>query len=86
MHGASVVGRRAACRNPCAQAVEKALAGQALTPDALRTPPSQVSQDLGADILGDLYASAEYRRVTAPVWVRRALAAAQDAAGILRFA
>ncbi len=59
-----------------AGAVEKALVGQTLTPDVIANAARQVSQDLGGDILGDLYASAEYRRATAPVWVRRALTAA----------
>jgi CO/xanthine dehydrogenase FAD-binding subunit len=31
---------------------------------------------LGDDILGDIYASAEYRRAVVPVWVKRALTAA----------
>ena len=30
-------------------------------------------RDLGDDILGDIFASAEYRRAVAPVWVKRAL-------------
>jgi CO/xanthine dehydrogenase FAD-binding subunit len=37
---------------------------------------TQASQDLGSEILGDVYASAEYRKAVAPVWVKRALAAA----------
>ena len=32
--------------------------------------------DLGNDVAGDIYASAEYRRAMAPVFTRRALAAA----------
>jgi carbon-monoxide dehydrogenase medium subunit len=59
-----------------ASAVEKALVGQTLSPDAIAKAASQVSQDLGRDILGDLYASAEYRRAVAPVWVKRALTTA----------
>jgi CO/xanthine dehydrogenase FAD-binding subunit len=35
-----------------------------------------VAADLAGDIIGDLYASAEYRKAVAPVWVRKALAAA----------
>jgi len=31
---------------------------------------------LGDDILGDIYASAEFRRAVAPVWVKRAPTAA----------
>jgi aerobic carbon-monoxide dehydrogenase medium subunit len=63
-----------------ASAVEKALVGQALSADSLAKAASQVVQDLGSDILGDLYASAEYRKAVAPVWVKRALTAAADRA------
>jgi carbon-monoxide dehydrogenase medium subunit len=62
-----------------ALSVEKALVGQSLTAETLAKAAAQVSQDLGSDILGDLYASAEYRRAMAPVWVRRALTAATTA-------
>jgi carbon-monoxide dehydrogenase medium subunit len=57
-------------------AVEKALTGQALSPDVINKAATQVSQDLGAEILGDLFASADYRKAVAPVWVGRALALA----------
>jgi aerobic carbon-monoxide dehydrogenase medium subunit len=63
-----------------ASAVEKALVGQALSVDSLAKAAGQVVQDLGSDILGDLYASAEYRKAVAPVWVKRALTAAADRA------
>ena len=56
-----------------AASVEKALVGQTLSPDLIAKAAAQVSKDLGPDILGDLYASAEYRRAMAPVWVKRAL-------------
>jgi carbon-monoxide dehydrogenase medium subunit len=56
-----------------AGAVEKALGGQALSGETIAKAASQVSQDLGTDILGDIYASAEYRQAVAPVWVKRAL-------------
>ncbi len=59
-----------------AASVEKALVGQALSPDLIAKASAQVSKDLGSDILGDLYASAEYRRAMAPIWVTRALVAA----------
>ena len=59
-----------------AASVEKALVGQALTADTIAKAASHVSQDLGDDVIGDLYASAEYRKAVAPVWVRRALATA----------
>jgi len=56
-----------------ASSVEKALAGQTLTAETIAKSASQVSQDLGGDILGDLYASADYRKAVASVWVKRAL-------------
>lgn len=63
-----------------ASAVERALNGQALTADIIAKAASQVSRDLGADILGDIYASADYRKAVAPVWVKRALSTAADRA------
>ncbi len=38
------------------------------------------SKQLGGDILGDIFASAEYRKAMAPVYVKRALAAAFERA------
>jgi carbon-monoxide dehydrogenase medium subunit len=61
-----------------ARSVENALAGQSLTPETIAKSASQVSQDLGGDILGDLYASADYRKAIASVWVKRALTAAAE--------
>ena len=59
-----------------ASTVERALAGQALSSDTIARAAALVSQDLGNEVLGDLYASADYRKAVAPVWVKRALAAA----------
>jgi carbon-monoxide dehydrogenase medium subunit len=59
-----------------AASVERALVGQALSADTIANAASHVGQDLGAEILGDLYASADYRKAVAPVWVKRALIAA----------
>jgi carbon-monoxide dehydrogenase medium subunit len=56
-----------------ATSVERALAGQALSPDVIAEAAARVAGDLGADVLGDLYASAEYRKAIAPVYVKRAL-------------
>ena len=61
--------------------VEKALGGQALSGETIAKAASQVSQDLGTDILGDIYASAAYRRAVAPVWVKRALTLAASRVG-----
>jgi aerobic carbon-monoxide dehydrogenase medium subunit len=59
-----------------ASSVEQALVGQALSPDAIASASALLSNDLGRDILGDIYASAEYRKAVAPVYVKRALSAA----------
>jgi carbon-monoxide dehydrogenase medium subunit len=57
-------------------AVERALVGQALSADTIAAAAPLVADDLGRDILGDIYASAEYRKAVVPVYVKRALAAA----------
>jgi carbon-monoxide dehydrogenase medium subunit len=61
-----------------AKTVEKALTGQSLSGETIAKAASQVTRDLGDDILGDLYASAEYRKAMASVWVRRAVTAATE--------
>ena len=63
-----------------AVAVEQALAGQQLSADSIARAAADVSRHLGDDVLGDLYASANYRKAVAPVWVKRALTAAADRA------
>ncbi len=63
-----------------APSVEQALVGKPLGPEVLDAAARAVAGDLGADILGDIFASADYRRSVAPVWVRRALAAAVERA------
>jgi carbon-monoxide dehydrogenase medium subunit len=59
-----------------AATVERALTGQTLSADVIQNAAAQVSADLGDDVLGDVFASAEYRKAVAPVWVKRALTAA----------
>jgi carbon-monoxide dehydrogenase medium subunit len=59
-----------------AAAVEKALVGQTLQPGAIDKAAGEVAADLQGEVLGDLFASADYRRATAAVWVKRALALA----------
>jgi len=61
-------------------AVEQALTGQRLSAAAIARAAADVSRHLGDDVLGDLYASAKYRKAVAPVWVKRALTAAADRA------
>ncbi len=60
-----------------APAVEQALTGKPLTAEAIAAASRLVGDALDDDeVLGDVYASAAYRKAVAPVWVRRALAAA----------
>jgi carbon-monoxide dehydrogenase medium subunit len=63
-----------------ASSVEQALTGKALSAEVIAAAAGQVGRDLGSDILGDIYASAEYRKAVAPVWVKRALTAAAERA------
>jgi carbon-monoxide dehydrogenase medium subunit len=63
-----------------ASSVERALIGQAMSAERIAAAASHVAEDLGSDILGDLFASAEYRKAVAPVWVGRALRAAAERA------
>ena len=53
--------------------VEQALVGQELTVANIAAAVGHLRDDLGSDIIGDLYASAEFRSRMAPVEVRRAL-------------
>ena len=54
-------------------AVEAALAGSELTLDSIAEATALVSGDLGNDLLGDVYASADYRRNMAGVELKHAL-------------
>jgi carbon-monoxide dehydrogenase medium subunit len=63
-----------------AAAVETALAGQRLNDETIAAAAKQVTPDLGNDVTGDIFASAEYRAAMAPVYVRRAVVAAAAAA------
>jgi carbon-monoxide dehydrogenase medium subunit len=65
-----------------AGSVESALVGSGLDLETITAASSMVSNDLGANLLGDHYASAEYRLAMAAVYVREAAAsAAARAAG-----
>jgi carbon-monoxide dehydrogenase medium subunit len=57
-------------------AVEQALAGKPPAPENVAAAAAEVTRDLGNDVMGDIYASAEYRAAMAPVYIRRAVAAA----------
>ena len=61
--------------------VEGALAGQALTADTIAAAAEAVAGDVGDDLIGDVFASADYRRAVASVYVQRALTAAAERAG-----
>ena len=59
-----------------APAVEQALSGTTLTMDSIADATSRLSDDLsaaGVDIIGDVYASADFRSQVAPVEVKHAL-------------
>ena len=64
-----------------AASVEAALAGSDLGAAALDAAAAAVGGDLNGDPMGDVFASAEYRRAMAAVYVRRALSAAASRAG-----
>ena len=61
--------------------VEGALAGQALSADTIAAAADAVTGDVGDDLIGDIFASAEYRKAVTPVYVQRALTAAAQRAG-----
>jgi carbon-monoxide dehydrogenase medium subunit len=56
--------------------VERALIGKTINEETIAAAAAQVAADLGDDVSGDIYASAEYRSAMAPVFVRRAVASA----------
>ena len=56
-----------------ASSVERALTGQILNVENIKAACAQVANDLGEDVIGDIYASAEYRRAMAAVEIRHAL-------------
>jgi carbon-monoxide dehydrogenase medium subunit len=62
-------------------AVEQALVGARPSADVLGKAAALVSKILGDSVMGDLFASAGYRAAVAPVYVKRALAAAFERAG-----
>ncbi len=64
-----------------ASSVEAALAGSDLSDSALDAAAAAVTGDLNGDPMSDVFASAEYRRAMASVYVRRALGAAASRAG-----
>jgi carbon-monoxide dehydrogenase medium subunit len=63
-----------------APSVSAALVGKALTADNIAAAAAAVANDLGDEVMGDIHASADYRRKMAPVFVKRALTAAAERA------
>ena len=56
-----------------APSVEAALAGQELTADNITAAANLLADDLGNEVIGDIFASADYRRAIAPVEVKHAM-------------
>ena len=56
-----------------ARAVENALVGKELTPENISAAVDHLADDLGDDVIGDIFASAAFRRKVAPVEVKHAL-------------
>jgi aerobic carbon-monoxide dehydrogenase medium subunit len=56
--------------------VESALVGKALDAATIAAAAEAVQNDLGQDIIGDIHASADYRRAMANVYVKRVVTAA----------
>ncbi len=60
--------------------VEAALVGKALDEANIASAAEEVESDLKVPLLGDIHASAEYRKAMAPVFLRRALTLAAQRA------
>jgi len=60
--------------------VEAAVTGARPSGEAIAKAAAAVAEHLNGEILGDVFASAEYRKAMAPVYVKRALAAAVERA------
>ncbi|MDX1413308.1 MAG: xanthine dehydrogenase family protein subunit M [Candidatus Promineifilaceae bacterium] len=61
--------------------VSSALVGRKLSQENIAAASRNIFQDLSDEILGDIHASADYRRHMAPVYVERALLKASRRAG-----
>ena len=62
-------------------AVEAALVGKAATDENIAAAAEAVSGELGDDVMGDIHASADYRRAVCPEFVARALTGAAGRCG-----
>ena len=63
-----------------ANAVEAALIGKALNEANINAAAAQLAADLGDDVMGDMHASADYRRSVAPIYVAQAITKAASRA------
>jgi carbon-monoxide dehydrogenase medium subunit len=63
-----------------APSVAAALIGKALTAENIMAAATAVAKDLGNEVMGDIHASADYRRQMAAVYVKRALSKAAERA------
>ena len=61
--------------------VEAALAGRALSAEAIAAAAAVAGNDIGDDLLGDVFASGEYRKAVTSVYMQRALTVAAERAG-----
>ena len=50
--------------------IKRALVGQAPSSENIQTASQAVVDDLGDDVLGDIFASAGYRRAVAPIYIQ----------------
>ena len=62
------------------RSVESALEGKTLSADTVAKAVAGAANDLDGEIIGDIFASAEYRRAVVPTYVQRAVAAAVERA------
>ena len=62
-------------------AVEQAVVGSSVDARGFENARTKIATDLGSDVTGDIYASADYRAAMAPIYVARALAAAAGRRG-----
>jgi len=60
--------------------VNAALVGKALTAENITAAAAHVVNDLGDDVMGDMHASADYRRAMAAIYVTRAVQKAAERA------
>lgn len=61
--------------------VERALEGSALDDAAVAAAAAHAAEDLGGDVIGDIFASAEYRRAVVGTYVAQAVGRAARRAG-----